>query len=211
MAAQPPPAVVHWDGPGLDAWRAWTPAEAAEVLADLNIPWAVAGGWAIDLWLGRVTRAHEDLEIAILRPDFPAIRRRLAGFGLYTVGDGEVRRLEPTQEPPADKHQNWVLDEAAQAWRMDVFLEGGDAQTWVFRRDRAITAPRHAVVGRTAEGIPYLRPETVLLFKAKMARDKDEADFGQCLPRLEAPARAWLRTALERAHPQHAWIDRLNA
>ncbi|HYR11212.1 MAG TPA: hypothetical protein VEQ60_25755 [Longimicrobium sp.] len=37
------------------------PAEIRAVTAalrDLDAPWAVAGGWALDLALGRVTRAH---------------------------------------------------------------------------------------------------------------------------------------------------------
>src|SRR5690348_7257001 len=29
--------------------------------------WFVSGGWAIDLFLGRVTREHEDIEVGILR------------------------------------------------------------------------------------------------------------------------------------------------
>ena len=102
--------IKHWDGPPLDAWRAWRPEQAAQHLAGLGIDWCVVGGWAIDLWLGRETRAHEDLEIAILRDDLAAIRAHLREFDLHSVGDGEVRRLEPEEIPPADKHQNWVLD-----------------------------------------------------------------------------------------------------
>ena len=31
--------------------------------------WFFAGGWAIDLFLGKETRKHSDIEIAILRND----------------------------------------------------------------------------------------------------------------------------------------------
>lgn len=31
--------------------------------------WAVAGGWAIDLWLGMHTREHHDVEVVIRRCD----------------------------------------------------------------------------------------------------------------------------------------------
>ena len=58
--------------PDLDAWRAWHPDEAAHLLAGTEVPWAVAGGWAIDLHLGRQTREHGDLEVAIPRADFPS-------------------------------------------------------------------------------------------------------------------------------------------
>ena len=35
---------------------------------------------------------------------------------------------------------------------------------------------------RTDDGIPYVIPEVVLLFKAKARRAKDEADFQHALP-----------------------------
>jgi hypothetical protein len=204
-----PPGVKHWEGPPLEAWSPWSPEQAAEQLAGLSVPWCVVGGWAIDLFLGEPTRSHEDLEIAIARPDFPAVRARLADYALYTAGDGEVRALAAGAEPPPHIHQNWVLDVAAQAWRMDVMLEPGDAETWTFRRDETIRAPRARMVARTRAGIPFLQPEGILLYKAKATRGKDEADFRAVLPRLNLDARAWLAAALARVHPGHAWLAAL--
>src|SRR5262245_15558822 len=119
-------AIKYWDGPPLDAWHAWHPREAAALLAGVDAPWCVVGGWAIDLWLGRETRPHDDLEIAIPRQFFPAVRARLRDFVLHAVGDGEVRALAADSEPPPERHQTWVLDVVANAWRMDVMLEPGD-------------------------------------------------------------------------------------
>ncbi len=52
----------------------------------------------------------------------------------------------------------------------------------------------------TDDGIPYGRPEIVLLFKAKYAvRDRDQADFEAVVPRLEPERRRWLAEALERS------------
>jgi hypothetical protein len=56
-------------------------------------------------------------------------------------------------------------------------------------------------------GIPYPRPEICLLFKAKVVRDKDQADFEAVLPRMSSAQRAWLHTALERGHPDDDWIS----
>ncbi|HET8657705.1 MAG TPA: hypothetical protein VFM55_01750 [Micromonosporaceae bacterium] len=39
--------------------------------------------------------------------------------------------------------------------------------------------------------MPYLRPEGVLLFKARARRPKDEADLAAVLPELGPAARAW--------------------
>lgn len=63
----------------------------------------------------------------------------------------------------------------------------------------------------SADGIPYLAPEAVLLFKAKYRRDKDETDFARALPKLNAAQRRWLRGCLTQTHPGHAWLEILQA
>ena len=196
--------------PAHDAWKPWRPDEAAERLAGVSAPWCVAGGWALDLWRGRQTRPHEDLEVAILRPQFPIFRARLSEFRCCVAGSGEVRELQPEAEPPPQKHQVWILDNVAHVWRMDIFLELGDGSTWVFRRDATIRRPRSDMVARTVDGIPYLRPEGVLLYKAKVTRPKDTADFRACAPLMDPAARMWLKEALARAQPGHPWLGDLN-
>jgi Aminoglycoside-2''-adenylyltransferase len=39
------------------------------------------GGWAVDFWVGRVTRDHSDVDIAAFRRDEEAIRKALTGAG----------------------------------------------------------------------------------------------------------------------------------
>ena len=56
--------------PDLTKWRAWRPEEVQRVLARVQAPWCVAAGWALDLFLGREGREHEDLEIAVARDRF---------------------------------------------------------------------------------------------------------------------------------------------
>ena len=58
-------------------WDAWTPQDAARRLAGVRAPWAVAAGWAIDLFLGRERRDHEDLEIAVPTDHFDEIAAAL--------------------------------------------------------------------------------------------------------------------------------------
>ena len=62
--------------PDLELWDAWHPAFAAGRLADLDVPWYVAAGWALDLLRGRQTREHEDLEIAVRRNGVETSYRR---------------------------------------------------------------------------------------------------------------------------------------
>ena len=67
------------------------------------------------------------------------------------------------------------------------------------------------MIERTDDGIPYARPEIVLLFKAKHSdRPKDEADLAAVLPRLEPARRRWLAEALALVHPGHPWLERIH-
>jgi hypothetical protein len=169
----------------------------------------VVGGWSIDLFVGRITRPHHDLEVATIRPDLAPIRQRLAGLVFHAVGDGSVRRLADDEPSPSERYQHWVLDEQAEAWRLDVMVEPGDSELWVFRRDGRVTAPRARMVTTTSDGIPFLKPHGSLLYKAKHQLAKDDADLAVAVDLMEIGERSWLRAALELVYPGHPWLDRL--
>jgi hypothetical protein len=86
-----------------------------------------------------------------------------------------------------------------------VFREPHDGDVWICRRDQRIRRPYVEIIQRTLDGIPYLAPEIVLLFKAKNPRDKDEADFRGVLPLLDRGRRLWLDDALAVISPTHPW------
>jgi hypothetical protein len=190
--------------PGVEAWAAWRPDELASRLRHLEVPWAVAAGWAIELHVGGEPRSHEDLEIAIARSSFPAVRAALPELEWFGVGDG---RVTPIGDAAGELHQTWGLDRRFDRWRLDVFREPWDGDTWVCRRDPSLRRPVADVIEHTADGIPYLAPEIVLLFKAKHVRDRDEVDLARTLPLLEPHRRRWLAAALRTVHPGHAWIQ----
>lgn len=193
--------------PDVAKWDAWHPAEVARRLADVDVRWYVSAGWALDLFHGRQTRPHDDVEIAVPEHGFPAIREALAGFELFAVGDGYAHPLD--ERSLARHHQTWVREPASGTWRLDVMREPWDDDTWVCRRDARIRLPAARVIEHTAAGVPYAAPEIVLLFKAKAVREKDEADFASVLPLLDWPRRRWLAEALELVHPGHRWLGEL--
>jgi hypothetical protein len=207
MSDQHPPPLD--DVPGIDAWLPWCPNEVMRQLTGVSAPWCLAGGWALDLWFGQQMRPHHDLEIAVLRRDFATFRARLNRFDFFVAADGEVSVLPLESYPGPQHHQVWVLDSSARAWRMSILLEPGDDETWVFRRDEAIRCPRSQMIATTTEGVPYLKPEGVLLYKAKATRPKDDDDFKSCAPLLVSAARTWLKSALVTTYPLHRWIEQL--
>jgi hypothetical protein len=190
-------------------WDAWTPQEAARRLADVDVPWAVSAGWAIDLFLGRERREHQDLEVAVPADRFDDIAAALGELEFHVVTPGVAEPVAEAPELMATTHQTWGLDRTENSWRIDVFREPHDGDDWVARRDESIRLPYDELIEHTADGIPYERPEVVLLFKAKHARPKDEADLAAVLPQLNAERRRLLAEWIERVHPGHFWLPDL--
>ncbi|MGW1564051.1 nucleotidyltransferase domain-containing protein [Streptomyces sp. NPDC002144] len=191
----------------LDArWSScWTPSEVAQRLAGIGTPWYVAAGWALDLFHGRQTRTHGDIEIAIPAASFPKVRHRFPGYVFDAVGNGRVWE-DAAPDALAAVHQTWVRDPATGNYLLDVFREPHDGDTWICRRDERIRLPYGDIIHRTQDGIPYLAPELVLLFKAKHARRKDQSDFDAALPLMSPAQRETLAELLDRVHPGHPWI-----
>jgi hypothetical protein len=188
-------------------WDAWQPREVTRRLAGVDARWYVAAGWALDLFRGEVTREHEDLEIAVPAGQFGLVRAALADFDIEVVGCG---RRWPLDSPAFDVMiQTWVRERGTGVYRLDIFREPHDGGTWICRRDRSIRLPYEQIIATSPEGIPYLVPQIVLLFKAKHDRPKDQADFTGVLPLLNPARRTWLATALARVHPGHPWISEL--
>ena len=205
-----PPGGVVLDAVELDArWaHAWRPEQVAARLGGVGTPWCVAAGWALDLFRGRQSRPHGDLEIAVPAAGFPQIRDRFPESVFDAVGSGRVWP-EAGAEALAATHQTWLRDPATGRFLFDVFREPHEGGTWICRRDEGLRLPYDAIVERTPDGIPYLMPELVLLFKAKAPRPKDRADFDGVLPLLGRARRDVLSGWLERAYPTHPWLAEL--
>jgi hypothetical protein len=183
----------------------------ARRLGGIDAPWYVAAGWAIDLFLGGDHREHEDLEIAVPSSRLDEIVAVFPELDFFVItGPREATPLSEARDQLEETHQTWVREPETGLWRFDVFREPSDGNMWLCRRDETIRLPYDRVIERTEDGIPYGRPEIVLLFKAREHRDRDQRDFEAVVPRLEPESRKWLADALERVHPGHIWINALS-
>ena len=54
---------------------------AAEALETAGCRALVFGGWAVDLWVGRITRAHEDIDVLVWRSDERLVNQALVAAG----------------------------------------------------------------------------------------------------------------------------------
>lgn len=170
--------------------------------------WAVAGGWAIDLWLGAHTREHHDVEVVVRRRDLMAVHAALSGEWQLFCLDPPGSEWRPWRghllEPPAFQLQARSADDT-----FDIFAETATDTVWRFRRDDRVTRPMKDVVGAGADGMPVVCPEIQLLYMAKTMDVKNVLDFTRASGHLSTDAAAWLANALGLTRPGHPWIDLL--
>lgn len=188
----------------------YTPEQVAELFDGNTERWWIAGGWAIDLFLGKQTREHEDVDVAILHEDERSFRTHLQSWEIWP-GLGNNRLEDKPVALEEDIASNcgvlWCRPLCTSEWAFELLFNKTDGEEWVFKRDDSIRKPIEDISGISSAGIPYLNPEIVLLHKAKNLFSKDKHDFEQVLPRLGAEARAWFGDSLRVIHPGHPWLD----
>ena len=198
----------------LTPWGPWepaSPAEAAELFRGCQARWWIAGGYAIELAVGRPLREHGDVDVLLLRRDQLAAQEALPGWDWHAADPpGTLRPWRPAERLPAGVHDIWCRPGPGEPWRIQLMLDESSGGDWVSRRDPRIRRPVTSLGSVTAGGIPYLAPEIQLFYKAKSLRPKDEADFAACLPVLTGAQAQWLGDALGLVYgPGHPWRTRL--
>jgi hypothetical protein len=191
-------------------WEPAQPAQAAEIFSAMACPWWIAGGYAIELAVGRPVRDHGDIDVMVLRRDQLHIQQALHGWEWWAADPpGTLRPWRPGERLRAGIHDIWCRPDPRQPWRIQVMIDESGDGDWISRRDPGIRRPL-ASIGRTSSnGIPYLAPEIQLFYKAANPRPKDETDFTAVLPFLAEAQRQWLSNALARTFGEHPWRDRI--
>ena len=179
-----------------------------EKFSKLPCVWFVCGGWAVDLFLGKATRIHSDVEIGFFRED-------------QNLAFNAIKDLQP----------EWVIEKKFYPWVDGQYLELPIHEVWcqksnpileilfnekkenlfVFRRDTRIVMPLNRAILIAKNGVPFLAPEIVLLYKSKHTQEKDEIDFKSVLPFLDVDSITWLHSSLTVMYESdHPWIISLN-
>jgi hypothetical protein len=182
------------------------PLAIATLMAGFGRPWCIAGGWAIELFLGRLTRPHKDVEIAIFRDDQRALYEHLAGWTINkSTHPGRAPWHGERLELPIHELHARRADQ-----RLEVLMNERDGDLWRFRRNLAVSMPVERLIRRSVAGIPSLAPEVALLYKSKgTPRPEDAADFAHALGALGPAARQWLADALRTCDPGNQWLAQI--
>jgi DNA-binding transcriptional LysR family regulator len=84
------------------------PLAVAGLMEGFGRPWCIAGGWAIDLFLGRQTRPHKDVEIAIFRDDQRRLFEHLAGWTINKSTHPDAPSMRLRRNCNKDRHDYFI-------------------------------------------------------------------------------------------------------
>ena len=122
--------------------------QVADVMQSVGVWWAVAGGWAIDLLVGRQTRDHHDVEVVVRRADQAAVRDSLRNGWELLCLDPPGSEWTPWLSGSEMVQPSFQLKARASGLEFDLFLESMTDDTWCFRRDDRVRRPIDRIVAR---------------------------------------------------------------
>ncbi|MBU5442202.1 hypothetical protein [Paenibacillus sp. MSJ-34] len=191
-------------------WLPISVTEIHEIFSNIPVTWCIAGGWALDLFLGHQTRKHADIDVVLLREEQrTAFDYLCKDWQLYKARNGTLELWEEG-ELLTETKDIWVSKDRNSPWAFQIMLIETIQGSWVYGREKSVHRPLADIIASTQEGIPYLKPEIQLLYKGGGAeiRDKDHGDFQTVFPHLTSQAKEWLKASLQRQFPhRHEWVD----
>jgi len=133
-----------------------------------------------------------------------------AATTLWSVHGTTFRPLTDEQPEPLDlRSQIWIREHAQAPWLVDGLITPDVDGRWLSKRDPEHVADLAEVTWLDGDGVRYLDPEIVLLFKAVGDRRKDRRDLEVAWPRLDQEKQEWLARSLARLYPDHPWREAL--
>jgi hypothetical protein len=196
----------------IENWMPLTALEINEVFTSIPAIWGIAGGWAIDLHLGKVSREHNDIDVVFFREEQQVFYNLLKkNWMLYKAYD---RKLIPWEEGGYLELTKdvWVSKNEDSPWAFQIMIIDCDNNDWVYGREKSIRKAKEKIFLKTREGIPYLKPELQLLYKggSSKVREKDLIDFHTILPLLSVTEKEWLKESLVKQFTgNHSWFKYL--
>ena len=127
--------------------------EVARLMDGFDHPWWFAGGWAIELFVGRPLREHGDLEIGIWRDDQMALREHFSRWRWDTAitvdgaGQWVPWNIGEWMELPNFQLKANRIDDSSQ--ELEFMLNDASDGQFRFRRQPSITLSVDKIVGQS--------------------------------------------------------------
>lgn len=145
----------------------WRPLAVSDLQGELGVftDWVLCGGYSIDLYLGKASRAHGDIDIGLFRS---GLADGLAAFAQERVylcdPPGTLRRWDGARVLER-VHDIWIADRELTCWCLQVMVFDDTAGEVSYRREPRLRWPK-AAHSIQAGGIRILNPWITFLYKA---------------------------------------------
>ncbi len=182
------------------------------LLDEYPLPWAVCGGWAIDLLIGQQTRSHKDVDIAVFRHDQLAIQKYLReqGWHLQKIVAKELLNWDIGEYLTLPAHNIWCNHVDYPPNYLEILFSDVVDDYFCFRKDFSIKRPIEKTFVKSSSGVPILAPEIVLLYKSRsLDNSAYQHDFAITKAHLSSEQHTWLKDALQKFHGEHPWLNEL--
>lgn len=185
------------------------------LLADFPHPWALCGGYALELFAGRSIRPHSDVDVCL--PE--ACRAEIITFLLEKGwrlceyrGMGKVKPLCAPSDSEPGRNLMALLPDCP---LVEFFPREEEGLLYHRFHPRGMTDLIFLDLLFSAEmprlirisGLPVIAPETALMYKAASPEEPSaQADYAAVYPLLDDEQKAHLRAALDAHYPSgHPW------
>jgi aminoglycoside-2''-adenylyltransferase len=191
-------------------WQPLRVDEIKQLFTKAPFAWGLAGGYAIEQFLGKSIREHGDIDIVVFRDNQIQVQRWLSDWQLYAADPpGTLRPWITDEYLHFGIHDIWCHQTNAHSWQLQIMLAEVEDGEWFSRRNPLIRGQRDDLFANYKD-TPCVQVEVQLLFKARGLRLKDDLDFQACLPLLSENAREWLSGQLSLSFPEgHKWLNSL--
>lgn len=195
----------------IEKWQPLSIDEVRELLKDTQKDFWISGGWAIDLFLGKQTRPHDDLDISISRLDQTHFQEILKDWDLKASdppGSGTLRSWKSQEFLEKPVYNLWCRKTIEGPWNLELMLCDFEDDEWVYRRNNQIRGSIKEFGWSNSEGLKIISPEIQLLYKSRGPRNKDLQDLINCLQIFSQAQKNRLKTLLlADSGPSHPWVD----
>lgn len=204
-------------------------------LSNAQFQWAICGGYAISLYMDKDIRVHGDIDVCVFEKDRNRVLKYMlnAGWNVYEFrGMGKLRKLNPITASDAGRnlmclkedcrlvkfypceekgmmYYEFLHDGINKCDYIELLFNREEDGEFVFDADKGIKREiGKAIMYR--DGVPYLAPEIVLLYKAAQPdRNENRIDFESAYPHMDDEQKAWLMQSIKKLYPEgHKWLEK---
>jgi len=182
--------------------------QLALIMQAFTKPWFVAGGWAIDLAIGNVTREHKDIDLCIFREDAADLLSYFQTWQIQVAvpGDYYLKKVVNLNDlrPPRYRLHLFNGNEF-----LEIFLTEKVNHDVIFIKNKKVKLNLNDF-SRGVLPLPFLNPAWELLFKSLDPREEDEHDF-IVYKQLVADysSKKWLLESMIMVNGNQKWITEL--